>query len=95
MPINPADSLPADVRKKARRITRDVVNSLQSQPESSWQGILTAGIMKAPGAMSQYLKAVTIKRALLEAGATEEMVSKLLANPQLQAQAQTFQIPLE
>ena len=59
-------------QKKARKAIRGLVRKLSTAKEPEWFGII-AGAIQNEISIYHYVKAITVKAALLEAGADEEL----------------------
>lgn len=81
---DPAAGVPVAVARKARNALRALVAELPGVPEAERQARAMATVAAEP-AIVQYCKAVGVKAALLEAGATEEWATQLEAHPAVKA----------
>jgi uncharacterized protein YbjQ (UPF0145 family) len=69
--LNPA------AQKSARTALRALVVRVGKAPESEWEGIIATGIATEPS-IYHYAQAVTVKRALAEAGANPKLVTRIV-----------------
>ena len=65
------------IQKAARNALRKIVQKVASSPSSDWEGIITAGVVGTPD-IYKYVQAVTIRKALVEAGATNGLDSQII-----------------
>jgi len=65
------------VQKKARNGIRKLVQRIGSSPSSEWGSLITAGIVETPE-IYEYVQAVTIRRALVEGGATNGLDQQII-----------------
>ena len=65
------------VQKKARIALRGLVQSLASSPSSEWQEQITAAVVQTPQ-VYEYVQAVTIRAALVEAGASNGLDQQII-----------------
>lgn len=86
------NALSADVRNKARRIIRNVVAGLNDHPEDQWEAVLVAQIMTDLITMQKYLQVVPVRKAIMDAGGSEEMAEKLSAVLEQRDLGNQFQI---
>lgn len=91
-PPDPTAALPLDIRKQAKRLIRATVDRLREAPSDQWATITQAGVMANPQVVVPYLKAATVRRALIDAGADQAMVESILAG--LKQQGLDAQVPL-
>lgn len=70
--LNPA------AQKAARVGLRTLVGRLGRAQDSEWEGIIIAGLTTEP-AIYHYVQAITVKAALLEAGANPKLAGRILA----------------
>ena len=56
---------------------RNLVRDLQAKPEEEWQGAITTAISLEFG-IYHYVKAVSVRTALLEAGASEDLANRTI-----------------
>ena len=65
-------------QKRARKALRTLVRKLTGTKETEWQGLIATAISNEIG-IYHYVKAVTIRAALLEGGADEELAQRVMA----------------
>lgn len=65
-------------QKRARKAIRTLVRKLTGTKETEWQGLIATAISNEIG-IYHYVKAVTIRAALLEGGADEELAQRVMA----------------
>jgi hypothetical protein len=65
-------------QKRARKAVRTLVRKLTGTKETEWQGLIATAISNEIG-IYHYVKAVTIRAALLEGGADEELAQRVMA----------------
>ena len=65
-------------QKRARKAVRTLVRTLTGTKETEWQGLIATAISNEIG-IYHYVKAVTIRAALLEGGADEELAQRVMA----------------
>jgi hypothetical protein len=70
--------LPPKTQKAARKAIKVLVGSLSHAAQSEWLATIMEALQACPEALD-YLKAVGIKTSLLEAGATEAMVTSIVS----------------
>lgn len=63
--------------KKARHAVEQCLQALRKADRSEWDGIITRSLVMTP-AMIEYFQAHTVKAAIIEAGADEEMTQKVI-----------------
>jgi hypothetical protein len=73
----PTITLDLAVQKKARNGLRQLVQRVSTAPSSEWETIITLGVGSTPE-IYEYVKAVTIRKALVEAGATNGLDSQII-----------------
>lgn len=71
-------SLPLAVQKKARVVARQLVQSLQSAPSSDWEDLIMQTVVSTPE-LREYVKAVSIRKALIEGGATNGLDDQVIS----------------
>lgn len=69
--------LSLQTQKKARKALRALVRKLATADESDWQGHIATAISQE-FSIYHYVKAVTVKAALLEAGAAEDLSDRVI-----------------
>jgi|TARA_R110000824_G_scaffold105425_7_gene249562 hypothetical protein len=74
---HPTITLDLAVQKKARIGLRQLVQRVSTAPSSEWEAIITLGVGSTPE-IYEYVKAVTIRKALVEAGATNGLDSQII-----------------
>ena len=74
---NPAPNLALPQQKAARTALRDLVAKLSKQPEDKWQSTITLAMTSEP-AIYHYVQAVTVVKALEEAGANEDLSDRII-----------------
>lgn len=79
-PAEPGDDLPLSVKKPARVAIRNLVGKLRTTPDSEWQDAVAVAI-SGELAIYHYVKAVSIRYALVEGGADQPLVDRFFANP--------------
>ena len=70
-------ALDLGTQKKARKALRVLVQEVGGSPSSDWQGIITARVIQTPEIL-EYVRAVTIRKALVEAGAANGLDSHII-----------------
>jgi uncharacterized protein YbjQ (UPF0145 family) len=70
--LNPA------AQKAARLALRSLVARLGKAPEAEWETVITTAIATEPS-VYHYAQAVTVKRALMEAGANPKLAARIMA----------------
>lgn len=80
---DPANNLPIEVRKNARRILRLMIDNLRAEADrAQWGNIFVSAVMADPQTIDVYLRAVGARRALEDAGADPALIAdamKMLA----------------
>lgn len=74
---NPAPGLALPQQKAARTALRELVAKLSKQAEDKWQGSITLAMTSEP-AIYHYVQAVTVVKALEEAGANEDLSDRII-----------------
>jgi hypothetical protein len=69
--LNPA------AQNAARLALRNLVAKLGKAPETEWENLITTGISAEPG-IYHYVQAVTVKKALTEAGANPKLNARII-----------------
>jgi hypothetical protein len=64
-------------QKAARTALRTLVEKIGKAPESSWVSLINGGLLANPS-VYPYVQAVSVAAALKEAGASEEMIDKII-----------------
>jgi hypothetical protein len=64
-------------QRRVRKALRVLVRQLGGKKEDAWQGLIASAISNEIG-IYHYVKAVTIRAALLEAGAEEELAQRVM-----------------
>jgi len=82
-PVHPADAarVSAKHQKSARQIMRKLVEALaraEARPET-WQTFVVSAVKRDPEAMKAYLSVTGIRRAAVEAGGADELVTRFIA----------------
>jgi hypothetical protein len=75
--VTPKSSLPLPVQRNARNALRTLVQELRRKPESEWIESITLAVT-GEMAIYPYCKDVTLRAALLEAGAEPDIVARVL-----------------
>lgn len=70
-------SLEMKTQKKARLALRNLVRDLQAKPEEEWQATI-AGAISLEFSIYHYAKAVSVRTAMLEAGATDDLANRVI-----------------
>jgi hypothetical protein len=66
------------VQKKARKAIRNLVEMLERAPAEQWEGLVMSAMVGEPSGF-EYIKAVGLPAALVEAKASEELTKKVMA----------------
>ena len=74
----PAVALNPAAQKTARSGLRSLVGKLGKAKEGDWEGIIATAIATEPS-IYHYVQAVTVKRALAEAGANPKLTARIMA----------------
>jgi hypothetical protein len=69
--------LPMQTQRKARKALRALVRKISTTKEEDWFGVIASAIQNEIG-IYHYVKAVTVKAALVEAGADDELSGRVV-----------------
>ena len=69
--------LSMETQRRARKAIRVLVRQLGGKKQDTWQGLMASAISNEIG-IYHYVKAVTIRAALIEAGADEDLCTRVL-----------------
>jgi hypothetical protein len=78
--VIPQSALPLAVQKNARNALRGLVKALRTSPQEKWAEVVGSAVAMEM-AIYHYCKDVTIKAALVEAGADQGLIEALIAHP--------------
>jgi hypothetical protein len=70
-------ALDLGIQKKARKALRVLVHDVAGASSSDWAGIITARVVQTPEIL-EYVRAVTIRKALIEAGASNGLDTQII-----------------
>jgi hypothetical protein len=73
------NSVPADVRNKARRILRNAAAATSQADQTQLGAVVLAQLMTDMPAMQQYLRVIPLHRALIEAGVAVPLADAVIA----------------
>jgi hypothetical protein len=73
-----AKSLPLRTQKAARVAIRKLVKEVSQAPDTDWEQIIGVAVMNEI-AIYEYVNAVTVKAAMVEGGASEELTTRIIA----------------
>lgn len=93
-PAPAVNSVPADVRNKARRILRNAVSALEGAHESQYGAVVLAQLVTDLDAMRQYLAVIPLHQALVEAGVSAEITEAVIIQLDTQGVATSHSIAL-